>query len=135
MNDAIVTNNQVIEEFRANGGRVGGMFEGAPLLLLTTLGAKSGLPRVTPLLYLADGDRYLVFASNGGGRSPAWFANLRANPSATVEVGNDKFDATATVLTGRERDEWYARVSEAFPQFAEYQERASRVIPVVALQR
>src|SRR5437867_12494281 len=97
-------NKQIIDEFRANEGRVGGPFKGAPMLLLHHIGAKSGTIRVNPLMYLADGDRLLIFASKGGAPShPDWFHNQRANPAATLEVGPDKFVAVAEVLTGEER--------------------------------
>ena len=129
-------NRAIIDEFRANGGKVGGQFAGAPLLLLTTTGAKSGKQRTHPLVYLADGDRLVVFASKGGApTSPDWYHNLVANPKATVEVGSETFDVKATVLTGEERDRIYARQAELMPGFAEYQEKTTRTIPVVALER
>ncbi len=135
-NDMNAWNLRNIGEFRANGGRVGGNFEGAPLLLLTTTGAKSGQQRVNPLMYLADGDRWIVFASKAGAPThPDWFRNVVANPNVTVEVGAERFEATAEVLTGEERDRVYARQSEAFPQFAAYQQQTGRVIPAVALNR
>ena len=135
-NDMHDRNRRNIEEFRANGGRVGGNFEGAPLLLLTTTGAKSGQQRVTPLMYLPDGERWIVFASKGGAPShPDWFRNLSANPTATVEVGSEHFEATVEILAGEERDRIYARQSELYPQFAAYQEKTSRVIPAIALVR
>lgn len=129
-------NRQVIDEFHANGGKVGGPFEGAPLLLLTTTGAKSGKKFTTPLMYLPDGDRMLIFASKGGApTNPAWYHNLVAHPNATVEVGTDTFDVAAAVVTGEERDRLYAEQSRRYPNFAEYQEKTSRRIPVVALKR
>jgi deazaflavin-dependent oxidoreductase (nitroreductase family) len=129
-------NLQVIEEFRANEGRVGGMFEGSPLLLLTTTGAKSGKPVTSPVMYLADGERYVIIASNGGAdHHPAWYHNLRATPEATVEVGTAKFQVKAQVTEGDERDRLYARMVEQAPGFAEYQAKTSRVIPVLALLR
>jgi deazaflavin-dependent oxidoreductase (nitroreductase family) len=129
-------NRQIIEEFRANGGKVGGMWAGRPLLLLTTTGAKSGQRYTKPMMYLADGDRLLVFASKAGMPThPAWYHNLVANPDVTVEVGSEKYEATATVLTGEERDRWYAKQSELYPQFGEYQKKTSRIIPVIALSR
>lgn len=129
-------NANVIEEFRANHGEVGGMFEGAPLLLLTTTGAKSGATRVNPLMYLPDGDRMAIFASKGGAPShPDWFHNVKANPKVTVEIGDETFEAIATEVTGDERDDLYARQSERYPQFAEYQADNPRVIPVVVLER
>ncbi|HZO71053.1 MAG TPA: nitroreductase family deazaflavin-dependent oxidoreductase [Ktedonobacteraceae bacterium] len=129
-------NRQVIDEFHTNGGKVGGPFEGAPLLLLTTTGAKSGKKFTTPLMYLPDGDRMFIFASKGGSpTNPDWYHNLVTHPNATVEVGTDKFDVTATVVTGEERDRIYAEQSKRYPNFAEYQEKTSRRIPVVELKR
>lgn len=113
-------NRQTIEEFRANKGKVGGMWEGKPLLLLTTTGAKSGKRRTTPTMYLRDGDRLLIFASKGGAPThPAWYHNLVAHPQVTVEVGSETYKATATVLKGEERDRLYARQAELYPQFGE----------------
>lgn len=129
-------NRQLIEEFRANAGKVGGMWEGRPLLLLTTTGAKSGQRYTHPTMYLADGNRLLVFASKGGAPThPDWYHNLVANPNVTVEVGPETYEATAVVLTGEERDRWYAKQSELYPQFGEYQKKTTRTIPVVALTR
>jgi len=129
-------NRQVIEEFRANRGKVGGMWEGRPLLLLTTTGAKSGERRTTPTLYLRDGGRLLVFASKGGAPThPAWYHNLLAHPDVTVEVGPETYEATATVLSGEERDQLYAKQAQLFPQFGEYQAKTTRTIPVIALER
>jgi deazaflavin-dependent oxidoreductase (nitroreductase family) len=129
-------NTNVIEEFRANHGKVGGMFVGAPLLLLTTTGAKTGATRVNPLMYLPDGDRLVIFASKGGAPThPDWFHNVKANPSVTVEVGDETYRAVATEVTGDERDGLFARQSELYPQFAEYQADNPRLIPVVVLER
>ncbi len=129
-------NTQIIQEFRANGGKVGGPFEGAPLLLLHSTGAKSGQERVNPVMYLADGPRMYVFASKAGAPdNPDWYHNLLAHPEATVEVGEDTFGVRATVITGPERDEIYGRQAALNPGFAEYQAKTSRVIPVVALDR
>jgi deazaflavin-dependent oxidoreductase (nitroreductase family) len=129
-------NRSIIDEFRTHDGNVGGPFEGAPLMLLTTTGAKTGQSRTSPVMYLPDGDRLVVFASKGGApTNPDWFHNLVAHPTATVEVGTDKFEVDATVVEGAERDDLYRRQSELFPGFAEYQEKTSRVIPVVALAR
>ncbi|MGZ8618608.1 MAG: nitroreductase family deazaflavin-dependent oxidoreductase [Actinomycetota bacterium] len=128
-------NTNVIEEFRANHGKVGGMFVGAPLLLLTTTGAKTGATRVNPLMYLSDGDRLVIFASKGGAPThPDWFHNVKANPSVTVEVGNETYRAVATEVTGDERDGLFTRQSELYPQFAEYQADNPRLIPVVVLE-
>jgi deazaflavin-dependent oxidoreductase (nitroreductase family) len=129
-------NAQNIEEFRANHGRVSGPFEGAPLVILHTVGARSGEPRTNIMMYLADGDRYLLFASNAGADThPAWYFNIRANPRVHIEVGDDDFDAKATELTGAERDEKYAEQARRYPGFAEYEQKTSRIIPVVALSR
>ena len=129
-------NRGMIEEFRANGGKVGGMWEGRPLLLLTTTGAKSGQRRTTPVMYLRDGDRLLIFATKGGApTSPHWYHNLVAHPEVTVEVGTETYKANATVLTGEERDRQYAKQAELYPQFGDYQKRTTRTIPVIALVR
>ncbi|MEU8361940.1 nitroreductase family deazaflavin-dependent oxidoreductase [Nonomuraea sp. NPDC048882] len=129
-------NKQIIKEFRENEGRVGGMFEGAPLVLLTTTGAKSGRRVTTPVMYLKDGDRYVVIASKGGDDSnPAWYHNLVATPAATAEIGTETFEVKAVVAEGEERDRLYARMVEQAPQFAEYEKKTTRRIPVVALVR
>jgi deazaflavin-dependent oxidoreductase (nitroreductase family) len=129
-------NTQVIEQFRANGGKVGGQFEGAPLLLLTTTGAKSGKRRVNPMMYMPEGDRLFVFASKAGApTNPDWYHNLVAHPDASVEVGPGSYDVTATVLEGAERDRVFAEQSRRYPGFAEYQAGTERTIPVVALDR
>lgn len=129
-------NRNIIKEFRANEGKVGGQFAGAPMALLTHTGRKSGEERTNPLVYMADGDRYLVFASKGGYPShPDWYRNLIANPNATVEIGTDKFDVVATEVTDDERDRLYAKNAALRPAFAEYQEKTTRKIPVVALTR
>lgn len=126
----------VIGEFRANKGKVGGPFAGGTLLLLATTGRKSGNPFTTPLMYLADGDRFVVYASKGGApTSPDWYHNLLANPRVSVEVGTEKFEADAKVVTGPERDDFYARQVAMRPVFAEYEQRTTRKIPVVALER
>ncbi|MFF0448931.1 nitroreductase/quinone reductase family protein [Streptomyces sp. NPDC004609] len=128
-------NQRIIDEFRANGGRVGGPFEGARLLLLTTTGARSGARHTTPLGRLPDGDRVLVVASAGGSpRHPAWYHNLRAEPRVTVEDGVFLYDARAVVLEGEERDDAFARAVEFDAGWGEYQSRTTRVIPVVALE-
>jgi deazaflavin-dependent oxidoreductase (nitroreductase family) len=129
-------NRQTIEAFRANGGKVGGVWEGRPLLLLTTTGAKSGQHRTNPVMYLGDGDRLFVFASKRGApTNPDWYHNLLAHPDVTVEVGKETYDAVATPVTGEERDRIYAHWSEMYPQFAEYQRSTTRKIPVIALER
>lgn len=129
-------NAQIIAEFRANGGKVGGNFEGAPLLILHSTGARSGLERESPVMYLPDGDRWLVFASKAGAPdNPDWFRNLTANPEASIEVGTERVDVSAEELTGDDRDRAYATQAELYPGFAEYEAKTSRVIPVVALTR
>lgn len=129
-------NSKIIEEFRANGGKVGGPFEGGTLLLLTTTGAKSGKQRVSPLVYVLDGERYVIFASKAGApTNPDWYHNLRAHPQATLEVGTEKFEATAVEVTGEERDRLYAKVVERMPGFADYEKKTTRQIPVIALER
>jgi deazaflavin-dependent oxidoreductase (nitroreductase family) len=127
---------QVIDEFRANGGRVDGPFEGARLLLLTTTGARSGAPHTVPLGYLPDGgEQFLVIGSAGGSpRHPAWFHNLVAHPQVTVEDGVFVVDAVAVVLEGADRDRAFARAVESDPGWAAYEERAGRLLPVVALR-
>ncbi|WP_373690026.1 nitroreductase family deazaflavin-dependent oxidoreductase [Saccharopolyspora gregorii] len=129
-------NRRVIAEFRERGGVVGGMFEGLPLVLVHHVGAKSGAPRVSPLAPLIEGDRIFIFASKGGTpEHPAWYHNLVANPRTEVELGSEVIDVEATVLTGAERDEVYARQVAVAPQFGAYERRTDRVIPVVELRR
>ncbi|MBV8084266.1 MAG: nitroreductase family deazaflavin-dependent oxidoreductase [Chloroflexi bacterium] len=126
---------QLIADYRASGGTVPGP-GGAPLLLLTTTGAKSGRKRATPLVYLPDGDRQIIFASHQGAeRHPDWYHNLMANPVVTLELGGETFQARAVTLDGAERDEKWRRQVELHPRFGEYQTRTSRRIPVVALER
>ena len=127
-------NAQTIAEFRANHGKVGGHFEGAPLLILHHRGAKTGKQRVYPVMYLKDGERYLVFASKGGAdTSPDWYHNLKAHPDIEIEVGDAKLKVRAEEVKGPERDRLYARQASLYPQFGEYQLKTKRVIPVVAL--
>lgn len=130
-------NQQVIEDFRANDGAVGGFFEGKPVLILHTTGAKSGKQRLNPLVYATDDDRYVVAASKGGAPThPDWFFNVRANPDLTVEVGIEKFPAKATIIEdGPSRDELYAKLVAIMGQFAEYETKTDRRIPVVVLER
>jgi deazaflavin-dependent oxidoreductase (nitroreductase family) len=129
-------NRTIIDEFRANAGKVGGQFAGAPLLLLTTTGARSGKERTNPMMFLPDGGRWIVFASKAGApTNPDWYHNLVANRTATVEVGTDRYEVKATVLTGAERDRLYAKQAELYPGFAEYEAKTTRTIPVVALER
>jgi deazaflavin-dependent oxidoreductase (nitroreductase family) len=129
-------NAAIIEEFRANQGRVGGPFAGRPMLILHTVGRKSGRERQNPLVYLRDGDRLLVFASKGGAPThPDWYHNLKANGDVTVEVGTETVPMRANEVTGDERDTLFARQVEAMPQFGEYQKDNPRTIPVIALTR
>jgi deazaflavin-dependent oxidoreductase (nitroreductase family) len=129
-------NTKVIEEFRSNHGKVGGNFEGAPLLLIHHTGARTGTARVNPVMYLKDGERLLVFASKGGApRNPGWYHNLKAHPDVQIEVGDDTIDVTSEELTGEERNRFYARQSELYPQFADYQKKTKRLIPVIAFKR
>lgn len=126
----------IIEEFRANDGRVGGPFEGAPLLLLHTTGAQSGKERVNPVMYQPVADRYAIFASKAGApTNPAWYNNLRANPEATVEVGAETVGVTAREAIGDERDTIWAKQKADFPGFADYEAKADRQIPVMILTR
>jgi len=128
-------NTQVIEEFRANAGKVGGPFEGAPILLLTTTGARSGHTRTNPMMY-RDGEggvRYVFASKAGAPTNPDWYHNLLANPRVTVEVGESTYEATAVPVEGPERDRIYAKHADLYPGFREYQEKTERVIPVVAL--
>jgi deazaflavin-dependent oxidoreductase (nitroreductase family) len=130
------SNQRTIAEFRARHGRVGGNFAGTPLLLLHTVGARSGQRRINPMMYLADGGRYLVFASEAGSdRNPGWYWNLRANPDVTIEVGEETIAVHATELTGTERDEKHRAQAERYPGFAAYQQKTSRTIPVIARTR
>jgi deazaflavin-dependent oxidoreductase (nitroreductase family) len=128
-------NAQIIEEFHSSEGRVGGMFEGMPLLLLHHTGAKSGRSRVNPLAYQADGGRYVIFASKAGApTNPDWYHNLKAQPNVKVEVGTDTIDVFAGEATGEERERLYRTQAERVPQFAEYEKTAGeRVIPVIVL--
>src|SRR5690242_5670401 len=129
-------NRRLIEEFRANRSVGGGQFDGRPLLLLTTTGARSGQPRTTPMMYIPDGERLLVIASNiGAPAHPDWYHNLVAHPGVTVEVGTETFDATAVVMEGAERERLWTRIVEMYPFFAEHQARTTRQIPVIALER
>ncbi len=128
-------NSGVIEEFRANGGKVGGSWEGRPLLLLHHRGAKTGTERVNPIAYLPVGDAYAVFGSKGGApTNPAWYHNLLANPRAKIEVGGDTIDVVARFPDREERDRIWERQKQVYPAFADYETRTSRVIPVVVLE-
>ena len=128
-------NARIIEEFRSNGGKVGGPFAGAPILLLTTTGAKTGKQRTNPLAYLPDGERVVVFASKAGApTNPDWYHNLVAQPDVTIEVDGETRPVRARVTQGAERDELFSRQKQAMPGFADYEAKTDRVIPVVALE-
>src|SRR5262245_32502323 len=134
MSDNHEWNRRTIEEFRAHKGQAGGFWEGRPLLLLTTTGAKSGQRRTNPVMYLREGDRLFIFASKAGAPThPAWYHNLLAHPEVTVEIGAQTYDAVATPVTGEERDRIYATWAQSYPQFREYQEKTTRIIPVIEL--
>jgi F420H(2)-dependent quinone reductase len=126
-------NKPVIEEFRAHGGQVQGW---GSLILLTTTGAKTGQPRIAPLMRVEDGERIIAVASKGGAPThPEWYLNLLAHPEVTVEVGSEKFETTARILKGQEREKAFALAAEVFPPYAEYQKKTEREIPVIALER
>lgn len=129
-------NLKLIEEFRANGGIVGGSYANRALLLLTTIGAKSGREYTTPVAYTRDGDRIVVIASFAGGpRNPDWYHNLVAHPTATVELGTERFTVKATITSGEERRRLFDQQAGQLPVFAEYQKKTSRQIPVIVLER
>ena len=126
-------NSGIITEFRKNHGKVGGQFEGAPLLLITHTGARTQKTRINPVMYLKDGHRYLVFASKGGAdTNPDWYHNLKAHPNAKIEVGKETIEIRAEEITSTERDRLYARQASLYPQFAQYQRKTKRIIPVIA---
>jgi len=129
-------NRRVIDEFRSNAGKVGGMFANAPMLLLTTTGAKSGKSYTNPLVYSRDGDRIVVIASKAGApTNPAWYYNLVAHPTATIELGTDQFQARARVVTGDERERLFKQQAAQMPMFDEYRKRTTRQIPVIVFER
>jgi deazaflavin-dependent oxidoreductase (nitroreductase family) len=130
-------NQAIIAEFRANSGKVGGYFAGANMLLLHTVGAKSGKARINPVVYVTDGDRLVVIASKGGADSnPDWYYNLLANPTVAVELGTEQFQARATAVTEEpERSRLFAKMVEHRSGFAEYEQKTSRKIPAVVLER
>jgi len=138
MSDANDFNQRIVEEFRANDGKVGGPFQGLPLVLLHHTGAKSGIERVNPLAYqrIRD-DSVAIFASKGGApTNPDWYHNLVANPSASIEIGTQRYDVTARVASGDERQRIWGAQKEAFPNFAEYETTSGgREIPVVVLEK
>ena len=136
MTDQNTYNRQLIEEFRADRDRGGGAMKGRPLLLLTTTGAKSGQLRTKPMMFIPDGDRLLVIASNVGAPThPDWYRNLVAHPEVTVEVGNETFKAIAIITEGLERQRLWSKVVELYPFFADHQAKTSRQIPVIVLRR
>ena len=137
MNDRLSFNQQIIDEFRNNDGVCGGPFEGAPMILITMTGAKSGRSLTSPLVYSTDGDDAVIIASMAGAPThPNWYHNLVANPDVTVEIGTESFEATAVLTEGDERDRLYAAQAQMMPQFSEYAEKAApRVIPVFRLVR
>jgi deazaflavin-dependent oxidoreductase (nitroreductase family) len=129
-------NKAIIAEFRANAGKVGGPFAGRTLLLLHSVGAKTGQPRVNPVAYLADGERFIIFASKGGApTNPDWYYNLLAHPQATVEVGTEQFPVNAAVAAEPERTRLYSQMVAVMPGFADYKLKTTRVIPVIILTR
>ncbi len=128
-------NRQIIEEFRSNGGKVGGRFEGAPLLLLHSTGAKSGQERVNPMMYLADGGNYVVFASKAGApTNPDWYHNVLAHPAVSIEVGEHRIDAVAHVVDSEARDRLWSTQKALYPGFADYESKTMRQIPVIVLE-
>ena len=128
-------NSKIIEEFRSNDGRVGGQFEGAPLLLLHTVGARSGQPRVNPMMYQKLADSYAVFASKGGAPvNPDWYYNLLAHPRVTAEIGTGKVELIARVAEGQERERIWSAQKTAYPGFADYERKTARQIPVIILE-
>ena len=136
MSSRVERNQAVIDEFRANGGQVGGTFADTPLLLLHTRGAKSGAPRIHPLAYIHDGDHVVVTAPNGGrDQHPAWYYNVLADPNVTVEIGSAQFQARAVIAEEPERTRLYAKVVERHSGFAAFERATSRAIPVVILER
>ena len=136
MTDMNDFNKQIIEEFRSNGGKGSGMFEGVPLLLLTTKGAKSGQLRVAPLIYVTDGDRLVIMASKGGAPThPDWYHNIVTNPDVIVELGTEKFPARAAIAAEPERTRLVDAVAEIWPQLRQYEQNTERTLPVITLTR
>ena len=134
-NERINWNQKIIDEFRANDGKVGGRFEGKTLLLLHTTGAKSGKKRVNPVAYVRDGERYVVIASKGGApTNPGWYYNILAHPRLTVEVGTETFQVDAKVAEEPERSRLYNKMVEMLPAFDDYRRKTERVIPVIKLK-
>ena len=136
MTDVNDWNTQIIQEFRENNGNVGGNFEGAPMVLLNTTGAKTGKSRTNPLVALVDDDRVFIFASKAGApTNPDWYHNIVANPRVTVEQGTERYEAEASVVQGAERDRLFGIQKERMPGFADYEAGTDRVIPVIELRR
>ena len=134
--DHAAFNEKVVEDFRANGGKISGVMAGKNVMLMTTIGAKSGQPRMNPVGYLRDGDRLILIASNGGqDKHPSWYHNLKANPTVTIDLGDGPFEAVATEITGQERNDLYARAIEVEPAFAAYETTTDRKIPVFQVVR
>ncbi len=129
-------NKQIIDDFRANSGVVGGQFAGAPMILVHHKGAKSGTERVAPLVYQADGDSWVIFASKAGApANPAWYYNLVANPDTTIEVGAETIEVAVSEVDGDERNRLWEAQKAAMPQFAEYEAKTDRTIPVLVMHR
>ena len=129
-------NKNVIDEFRKNGGKVGGPFAGAPMVLLTHKGAKSGSTYTTPLVYSKDGNRIVIIASKAGAPNhPAWYHNIVAHPEVSLEIGTERFKARATVTEGEERERLFGAQAKQMAQFNEYKKKTTRQIPVIALER
>ena len=129
-------NKKVIDEFRSSGGKVGGQFAGAPMIIVTHIGAKSGKSYTTPLVYTKDGNRFVIIASKAGApNNPSWYHNLLAHPEVTVEIGADKFKAKASEVKGAERDRLFAAQAKMMPQFNDYAKKTARKIPVFTLER
>ena len=136
MSNQVDWNKAIIDEFRANSGKVGGPFAGRTLLLLHTIGAKSGQERINPVACVSDGDRLVIIASKGGApTNPDWYHNILAHPLVTVEIGTEKFQAQAAAVPEPERTRLYTQMVEVMPGFAEYQQKTTRVIPVITLTR
>ncbi len=136
MTNQVNWNKAIIDEFRANSGKVGGRFAGRTLLLLHTVGARSGQERVNPVAYIRDGDRLVIIASKGGApTNPDWYYNILAHPLVMVEVGTEQFQARAEIATEPERTRLYSQMVAVMPGFAEYQQKTTRVIPVITLTR
>ena len=129
-------NQKVIDEFRANAGKVGGYFEGAPMILVHHIGARSGQQRINPLVYLPDGDAMVIAATKGGHpNNPDWYYNVKANPRMTAEVGTETITVEAQEVSGQDRDDLWRRLVEMRPGFADYETKTDRVFPMFRLQR